>query len=153
LTIIVVLCLTCAGYGQFQNPAVFRLEAGGTLYEWIPSENVSVEVIDGRIKLIAPETKRSWNGKNECRRIVLGDLYDNPIPENEVRALFTTGLALPSGNYAFRIVYANAAGYDELKANLWNLMGMGSGNADDNSAMMETLYLSLTASERYQEGI
>jgi len=139
--------------GQFQNPGVHRLESDGVLYEWIPSENVRVEVNGGKVKIIAPETKSSWNGRNQCRRFLLGDIYDNPLPEQEANALFTTGLALPPGNYGFRIIYAKASSLEEVKANLWNLMGMDSGNADDNSAMMETLYLSVTTADLVGAGI
>lgn len=140
-------------WAQFQNPGVYSRQVGGVLYEWIPSENVTVEINNGRVRIVAPESKRSWNGKNDCRRYLLGDIYDNLLPESEVEALFSEGLALKPGNYAFRIIYVNASNLEDVKANLWNLMGIGSGNADDNSAMMETLYLSITASQASGAGI
>ncbi len=138
---------------QFHNPGVYSRQDNGILYEWIPSEHVSVEIRDGRVRIIAPETKPSWNGKGNCRRFLFGDIYDNRLPEHEEKALFSDGLALPPGNYGFRIVYASANDYDHLVANLWNLMGMGSGTADDNSAMMETLYLSVTSAGSERPGI
>ncbi|MFA7472511.1 MAG: hypothetical protein WCY86_06385, partial [Spirosomataceae bacterium] len=140
-------------WAQFQNPGVYSRQVGGVLYEWIPSENVTVEINNGRVRIVAPESKRSWNGKNDCRRYLLGDIYDNLLPESEVEALFKEGLALNPGNYAFRIIYVNASNLQDVKANLWNLMGIGSGSADDNSAMMETLYLSITASQASGVGI
>lgn len=146
-------CFPVTVSGQFRNPGVYSLEQNGVLYEWVPSEHISVEVRGGKVKLLAPESKPSWNGKNQCRRFLFGDLYDDRLPEPEEQALFADGLALPPGNYAFRILYVNATGYEELKANLWNLMGIGSGSADDHSAMMETLYLSVTAPGNEPAGI
>ncbi len=138
---------------QFQNPGVYSRQDNGFLYEWIPSEQVSVEIRGGRVRIVAPETKPSWNGKGNCRRFLFGDLYDNRLPEDEERALFSDGLVLPPGNYGFRIVYAAANDYQQLTSNLWNVFGMGSGTADDNSAMMETLYLSVTTAGSGQPGI
>lgn len=140
-------------FGQFHNPGVFSQRVGDRLYEWIPSENVSLEIKDGKVRLICPESKSSWNGKNQCRRFLFGDIYDNRLPDEEVNLLLGDGLALPPGNYGFRIVYANISDYDALKASLWNLIGIGSGTADDNSAMMETLYLSVSSPEGKKQGI
>ncbi len=148
-----LFCFSPFLYAQFQNPGVYSRQENGFLYEWIPSEHVSVEIRDGKVRIIAPETKSSWNGKSVCRRFLFGDIYDNRLPEHEEKALFSEGMALPPGNYGFRIVYAAANDYDHLIANLWNLMGMGSGTADDNSAMMETLYLSVTAGGSVGPGI
>jgi hypothetical protein len=146
--------LKVEGSAQFHNPGVYSVKQNGVLYEWIPSEFVSVEINDGRVRIICPEFKTSWNGKNQCRRFLFGDLYDNMLPEAEVHALLgDDGLALPPGNYAFRIMYANVGDYGGLRSNLWNLMGRGSGTADDNSAMMETLYLSITSNSAVATGI
>lgn len=146
-------CFHIAGIAQFQNPGVYSLEQAGVRYEWIPSEQVSVAIGDGKVRLICPEQKSSWNGRNQCRRFIFGDIYDNPLPDHEVNALLTDGLVLPAGNYGFRIIYANIGDYEGLRANLWNLMGQGSGTADDNSAMMETLYLSVTDATARPPGI
>ncbi|WP_345026155.1 hypothetical protein [Ravibacter arvi] len=147
------LGLITSAAGQFQNPGVFSVRDNGYLFEWIPSENADVQVLDGKVKLVVPESKMSWNGKNRCRRFLLGDLYDNPVPEPEAAQLLGSGMKLPPGNYAFRVIYVNAPDFAQLKANMWQLMGQGSGGADDNSAMMETIYLSVTDGKPVGAGI
>lgn len=137
----------------FVNPGVYVEKVGGRLYEWIPSEHLSVKIQNGKVKLIAPETKRSWNGNHTCRRFLFGDLYDNPLPDDEVNALFGEGLALAPGAYGFRIVYANAKNLQDLKERIWYVIGDGDGGGKDHSAQMETLQLSITEGAPIGAGI
>ncbi len=149
----ILIGISIRALAQFSNPGVYSQTTEGILYEWIPSENISVEVKQGKVNLIAPSTKKSWNGKNDCTRYLLGDLYDNRLPAKEEEALFGDGLKLTPGNYAFRVIYLNASSWEHARAHLWNLFGMGSGTDHDNSAMMETLYLSITAEGSPEEGV
>lgn len=137
----------------FVNPGVYSEKVGGLLYEWIPSENLTVKIQDGKVKLVAPETKRSWNGNHTCRLFLFGDLYDNPLPDAEVAALLGDGLALPPGAYGFRIVYANTPSLADLKARPWYIIGEGDGGGRDHSAAMETVQLSITAAAPIGSGI
>lgn len=136
----------------FYNPGVYNKEEHGILYEWIPSEMVDVQVENGRVRLIAPETKHSWNGTNVCKRFVLGDIFDNKLSDADERALFGDGLALPSGNYGFKILYLNAGNWDAANANMWKMVGYGSpgGEGYSNSAQAETIQLSITDGSRIQ---
>jgi len=131
---------------SFDNPGVYRKEERGRVYEWIPSENVDVEIVDGRVRIIAPETKLSREGGNVCKRFLISDLYDNRLPEREEKALFGEGLALDPDNYEFKIVYLNADTWEQAIKNLWDLIGYNSEHRGGfyNSAEVETLKLSIS---------
>lgn len=130
----------------FVNPGVYSQKAGALLYEWIPTEQVDLVVSGGKVKLIAPATKQSWDGKNTCRRFVLGDLYDNKLSDSDEQALFGEGLALPAGHYAFKILYLNAPNWAKARQNMWPLVGFNlpGGEGYSHSAQVEMISLSIT---------
>jgi len=132
---------------HFENPGVYSLVQNGQVYEWIPSENVEVEISGGKVRIIAPETKQSRERGNTCRRFLVGDLFDNRLPEKEENALFGEGLELPVGNYEFKILYLNAKNWAEVEKNMWQLVGYDNHEHRAgfyNSAEVETLKLSIT---------
>lgn len=131
----------------FVNPGVFSEKVGGLLYEWIPSEGLDVQIRDGKVRLICPETKKSFDGSNTCRRYLLGDLYDNRLPANEEAALFGEGLVLPLGNYAFKVVYLNAPTWEKARKEMWRMVGVGGEWQEGykNSGQVETVQISVTS--------
>jgi hypothetical protein len=127
----------------FLNAGVYSIAQNGKLYEWIPSEGIDVEIRNGKVKIIAPETKRSFDGSTECRRFLISDLYDNILPEAEERALFGEGLELPFGNYQFKIIYTAAGSWNELLKNKWYYIGTD-GNGQKRAAKGEVLIISVS---------
>jgi len=52
----------------FVNPGVYHRSVGGLLFEWIPTEQVSLDVRpDGKVRILALATKRSFDGRTDCR--------------------------------------------------------------------------------------
>lgn len=126
----------------FINNGIYKKEVGGIIYEYIPSENSDIEIIDGRVKLIVPQTKKSFNGQNDCQLYIVGDLYDNRLPQYEESALKNTGLNLPPGIYHFKMLYVTAKTWDEFLANKWHYLGTD-GNAEQRAGQPETIILSI----------
>ncbi len=105
----------------FANPGVYSKAINGRLYEWIPTEDVTFEITsDGKIKMLMPPAKRSFNGVNLCRPFIYDHAHRRLLPA-EQKALTTEGLLLPTGNYGFAVQWLKAADYDEVFANPWNL--------------------------------
>lgn len=112
---------TVPGKSGFRNPGVYSKIVKGRLYEWIPTEAVNFEICpDGRIRMIAPLTKQSFDGTRACRRFVYDHLHKRLAAE-EATALMGEGLMLPPGNYGFAIQWLNASSYDEVFARPWDL--------------------------------
>src|SRR5690606_38862596 len=127
----------------FLNQGVYSVAQNGKLYEWIPSEGIDVEIKNGKVKIIAPETKKSFDGSTTCKRFLVSDLYDNILPEAEERALFGEGLELPFGNYQFKIIYTAASNWNELLKNKWHYIGTD-GNGQKRAAKGEVLNISIS---------
>lgn len=128
----------------FVNKGVYSVAQNGKLYEWIPSEGIyDVEIINGKVRIIAPEVKKSFNGSTTCKRFLVVDPYDAIASEKEQVALFEDGLELPPGNYHFKILYIAAKSWDEFLKNKWNYIGFD-GNGAARAAKGETLLLSIT---------
>ena len=136
----------------FVNPGVYSEKVGDLLYEWIPTEQVDVVITDGKVRLIAPETKKSRDGSSTCKRYVLGDLFDNKLSAADEKALFGQGIALPPGQYGFKILYLNADSWEKARANMWEMIGYSDTHKGGyrNSAGVETLQLSITDRKRLQ---
>ncbi|MDB6151908.1 MAG: hypothetical protein JWL90_361 [Chthoniobacteraceae bacterium] len=128
--------------GAFQNPGVYSQIVGNLRFEWIPTREVGFQILpDGKVKIVAPLTQRSSDGKNECRRFIY-DHSHNRLSRPDADALFGDGLALPVGNYGFNILWIKAATYDEVLAGGWTLTN----NPDtyrSNSTKPDYFYLSI----------
>lgn len=128
--------------GAFDNPGVYRNVVAGQLYEWIPTESVNFDIRpDGKVRIIAPLTKRSFNGDTECRRFIYDHLHRR-LDHEEQEALFGDGLMLPPGNYGFAIQWVKAQSYDEVRAEPWNLTSNPE-TYQENSAQLDYFYLSI----------
>lgn len=126
----------------FDNPGVYHKAVKGQLYEWIPTEDVSFEIhSDGKVRIVAPLTKRSFNGQTECRRFIYDHLHRR-LDRDEEEALFGDGLMLPPGNYGFAIQWVNAESYDEVRARPWDLT-CNPETYQENSAQLDYFYLSI----------
>lgn len=128
----------------FVNPGVYSKVVGKYLYEWIPTRDVNFEILTGgKVKIVAPETKRSFDGKNECRRFI----YDHAhvrLSTKDADALLGGGLALPPGNYGFNILWLKAKSYDEVLAEGWNLTNNPE-TYRSNSTKTDYFYLSIVS--------
>jgi hypothetical protein len=128
--------------GAFDNPGVYRSIVKGQLYEWIPTEDVNFDIQpDGKVRIRAPLTKRSFNGQTECRRFIYDHLHRR-LDRDEEMALFGDGLMLHPGNYGFAIQWVKAESYDEVRAEPWNLTSNPE-TYQENSAPLDYLYLSI----------
>ena len=128
--------------GEFHNPGVYSQVVQGQRFEWIPTQDVTFSIQpDGRVKLLAPRTKKSFNGANDCRRFIYDHLHKRLTAADEA-ALCGDGLRLPHGNYGFAILWLNAQSYDEAFARPWDLTS----NPDTfpaNSTSVDYVYLSV----------
>ena len=107
--------------GVFENPGVYSQIIKGQRYEWIPTEDVNFVIQpDGRVKIVAPPTKKSFDGANDCQRFLYDHTHKRLNPAEEA-ALFGDGLLLPAGNYGFAILWENAKSYDEVFNRPWDL--------------------------------
>lgn len=129
----------------FYNPGVYKKEVGSILYEWIPTENVEVVVNNGLVKIKIPESKKSWDGSNNCRPFIIGDNFDNKLSEADEKALLGNGLALPPGQHEFKVLYFNAKKWSEVSGNKCKFFSYGHScsGADANSARAELLIVSV----------
>lgn len=128
--------------GPFHNPGVFSRVVKGMRYEWIATEDVNFEIRpNGKVKIVAPLTKKSSNGANDCRRFIFDHLHKRLVPA-EAEALFGPGLALPPGNYGFAILWLNAGNYDEILNRAWDLM-IDPKTFPGNSAQVDYFYISI----------
>ncbi|MHB8956265.1 MAG: hypothetical protein ACYC4U_25050 [Pirellulaceae bacterium] len=126
----------------FVNPGVYRATVREQIYEWIPTEDVSLDIRpDGKVRIVAPASKRSFDGQTDCRRFLYDHLHRQLAPEEE-DALFGEGLSLPPGNYGFAIQWVNAGSYDEVRAEPWNLTSNPE-TYQTNSAQLDYFYLSV----------
>lgn len=132
--------------GEFHNPGVYSQVVNGHRYEWMPTEDVNFLIqTDGRVKIIAPTTKKSFDGKNDCRRFLYDHVHKRLIPAEE-EALFGDGLLLPTGNYGFAILWVNAQSYDEVFSDPWNLT-CNPETYRANSTNVDYVYLSLVPND------
>ena len=133
--------------GEFHNPGVYHQTLDGLLYEWIPTEDVNFLIQpDGRVKIVAPLTKKSFDGANVCRRFAYDHTHKR-LNSDEESALFGDGLRLPIGNHGFAILWVNAKDYDEVFARPWDLTS----NPDTyraNSTDVDYVNLSIVPLER-----
>ena len=107
--------------GEFKNPGVYSQIVKGMRYEWIPTQDVNFTILpNGKVKIVAPLTKKSSNGQHDCRRFIYDHLHKRLEPAEE-KALFGDGLQLPQGNYGFAILWINASSYDEVFKRPWDL--------------------------------
>lgn len=129
-------------WAPFVNPGVYSKAVGEYLYEWIPTRDVNFEILpEGKVKIVAPETKRSFDGENECRRFI----YDHAhvrLSTKDADALLGGGLRLLPGNYGFNILWLKAKSYDEVLAEGWNLTNNPE-TYRSNSAKTDYFYLSI----------
>ena len=134
-----------AGAG-FQNPGVYSRVVNKRLYEWIPTQDVNFEILaDGKVRIIAPDTKRSFNGVNDCRRFIYDHVHKRLAPAEE-KALFGPGLMLPPGNYGFALQWIKANSYDEVYREPWNLT-CNPETFPDNSAQLDYVNISIVPTE------
>lgn len=128
--------------GTFHNPGVYQKVAGGKRYEWIPSRDVGFDALpDGRIRMLAPETRKSFDGQNDCRRFVFDHLHKRLEPGEE-KALFGEGLRLADGNYGFAILWVKADSYQEVYDRPWDLT-CNPETYPANSAGVDYVYISM----------
>ncbi|MBE0537680.1 MAG: hypothetical protein IH624_18600, partial [Phycisphaerae bacterium] len=107
--------------GAFNNPGVYSKILNGRLYEWIPTQDVNFDITpDGKVKMVSPTTKRSFDGTNACRPFIYDHAHRRLTPADE-KALRGEGLMLPPGSYGFAIQWIKANTYDEVFAQPWNL--------------------------------
>jgi hypothetical protein len=105
----------------FQNPGVQSQIVNGLRYEWIPTRDVNFQIqADGKVKIIAPLTKQSFNGANTCQRFIYDHAHTR-LSAADASALFGSGLMLPVGNHGFAILWLNATSYDDVLARGWDL--------------------------------
>ena len=139
--------------GVFENPGVYSQIIKGQRYEWIPTEDVNFVIQpDGRVKIVAPPTKKSFDGANDCQRFLYDHTHKRLNPAEEA-ALFGDGLLLPAGNYGFAILWENAKSYDEVFNRPWDLTS----NPETyraNSTDVDYVYLSVvpTVVPRFHHG-
>ncbi len=132
---------------EFTNPGVYSHIANGLRYEWIPTEEVGFEIQpDGSVRMTAPETRPSTDGRNVCRRFVYDHLHKRLQPREE-EALFRQGLRLPPGNYGFAILWVKADSYDMVFREPWNLT-CNPEMYRSNSAGVDYTYLSIVPVDR-----
>ena len=128
--------------GKFQNPGVYSKIVKCYRYEWIPTEDVNFTILpDGRVKIIAPPTKKSFDGANDCHRFIYDHTHKRLSPDEE-EALFGDGLRLPIGNFGFAILWVNAQSYDEVFKHPWELT-CDPKTYRANSADVDYVYLSV----------
>lgn len=99
---------------------------------------------DGRVKLDFPETKPSFNGKNETCAWLMNALMI-PVSSDERKALSTTGLRLPEGNHTFYLYYINpekARTSAELFSDWWEII-MNPDTYQDHTAASEYVILEI----------
>ena len=131
--------------GEFQNPGVYSQVVQGRHYEWIPTQDVTFTIKpDGRVKMNAPQTKKSFDGANNCRRFVYDHTHKR-LNAVEEAALFGEGLRLPIGNYGFAILWVNAKTYDEVFDRPWDLT-CNPETFRANSTDVDYVYLSIVPS-------
>ncbi|HZZ71542.1 MAG TPA: hypothetical protein VFE24_04765 [Pirellulales bacterium] len=107
--------------GEFHNPGVYCQIVNEQRYEWIPTQDVTFTIQpNGRVQIHAPQTKKSFNGANDCHRFIYDHLHKRLTAADEA-ALFGDGLQLPPGNYGFAIFWLNAKSYDEVFQRPWDL--------------------------------
>jgi len=122
----------------------YQQRAGQRFYMWIPTRDATIEVQkDGKVKLICPETKPALEGKNTCQRFVYDESY-RQLDADYLKELFSTGVNLPDGQYAFHIRYANAPkdDYAHVDAKTWDLFHKP-GTWPTNSAISEMVSFSI----------
>ncbi len=128
--------------GEFKNPGVYSRIVQGQRYEWIPTQDVNFEILpDGRVKMIAPLTKKSFDGSHDCRRFVY-DHHHKRLNATEEAALLGDGLRLPIGDFGFALLWTTAKSYDENFARPWDLTA----NPETfraNSTDVDYVYLSI----------
>ena len=126
----------------FSNPGVYHMVVEGRLFEWIPTEDVTFDIRpNGKVRIVAPLTKRSFDGQVECRRFIYDHLHRR-LGRTEEGALFGDGLMLPPGSYGFVIQWVNARDYDEVQARPWDLT-CNPETFQGNSAQLDYFYLSI----------
>lgn len=128
-----------------ENPGIFSDTKAGSLYEWVPSRNLSVQVQeDGKVKVVCPATKPSWDGSRTCKRIPFGQVYFSPVSGSDSSALFGDGITLPEGIHYILIGYFDAADAAEVLGNIdkFLLEPHLTGRADEYSAQFELLQIS-----------
>jgi hypothetical protein len=128
--------------GEFHNPGVYSQRVQGQRFEWIPTQDVTFSIQpDGRVKLLAPLTKKSFDGVKDCRRFIYDHLHKRLTAADEA-ALCGDGLRLPNGSYGFAILWLNAQSYDEVFAQPWNLTSNPE-TFRSNSTSVDYVYLSV----------
>lgn len=131
----------------FTNPGVYHATVNGFLYEWIPTEQVNFDIRpDGRVRILAPKSKRSFDGQTDCQRFLYDHLHRRLEPA-EGEALFGEGLRLSPGSYGFAIQWVNAKTYDQVRADPWNLT-CNPKTYQHNSAQLDYFYLSIVPSSQ-----
>jgi len=87
----------------FTNPGVYHATVNRFLYEWIPTEQVNFDIKpDGSVRIVAPKTKRSFDGQTDCLPFLYDHLHRRLEPA-EGQALLGEGLHLSPGSYGFMI--------------------------------------------------
>ncbi|HPD47182.1 MAG TPA: hypothetical protein P5279_11325 [Anaerohalosphaeraceae bacterium] len=115
------VCVSGAGAPAFENPGVYSRTVRGRLYEWIPTQDVTFDIRpDGRVRMVLPESKPSFDGTNACRSFIY-DHAHRRLKAAEEGALRGEGLMLADGNYGFAIQWIKAGSYEEVFENPWNL--------------------------------
>jgi hypothetical protein len=126
----------------FVNPGVYQATVKGHLYEWIPTKDMSFEILsNGHVRIAGPATKRSFDGQTACRRFIYDHLHRR-LDREEGEALFGKGLSLFPGSYGFAIQWVNAQSYDEVMARPWDLT-CNPQTYQANSGQLDYLYLSI----------
>lgn len=126
----------------FKNPGVYSQVAAGRVFEWIPTEDVNFQVLqDGRVKLILPPTKQSFNGGTKCKPFIYDHAHRRLLPADQ-KALTGPGMLLPYGNFGFAILWINAKNYDEVSEKPWDLTD-NPATYQGNSGQLDYVYLSV----------
>ncbi|HEY4263344.1 MAG TPA: hypothetical protein VGM98_24490 [Schlesneria sp.] len=128
--------------GEFHNPGVYSQNVKGQRYEWIPTEDINFTIQpDGRVKIVALSTKKSFDGANDCQRFIYDHTHKR-LNSAEEEALFGDGLRLPTGNYGFAILWVNAKSYDDVFSRPWDLT-CNPETYRSNSTDVDYVYLSI----------
>ena len=119
-TVVMNLMQVSVPTGLLPNPGVEQVTVNGTLYEMLGDGDVYFQIQpDGKVKIIAPATKPSFDGSRTCNRFLHGGNNSEKIDDADAAALFGDGLLLPPGLHTFLVHYYAASSMDEVYADPW----------------------------------
>lgn len=127
------------------NPASLSQRVGTDFFEWIPTENVEVEIKpDGKVKLILPASKRTYNNSRDCYPFFISGSFHAFLSDADRAALLGDGLAIDEGETTIYIPYCDAASQEEVKNNKgrYFLRAELTGQSESRSGQPEAVIIS-----------